>query len=390
MGSVTALVLGAFAAGAGAIHFAMVPSHADEWLAAGIFFAVIGAVQVAFAAALAFRPSRDVVLAGCLFSLGVLGVWAVARTSGLPFWPSAGETEPVTRVDAVTAAFEGAFLVVSAAALRWRPSVPRLAGLVPALGVVVVTTAVLVSPSAGNHAGYGEGAAAGHPEGTSAAAATGDGHGHAVAEGESASGSGSGSSAQEAALPGLASAAGGGSGHGDGTVVPDKPLAPEDRVTLADQLVTARATALRYPTVADAERDGYVMVTPYVPLIGAHYMKFSIVDNRFEIEAPEMLLYDGSAPDSKMVGLSYYQLAVDAPSGFAGPNDHWHQHIGLCLALRDGQPRVIGGERTTVAQCRAMGGFKSSGAGGWMVHAWVVPSWESPQGVFSAENPNLV
>jgi hypothetical protein len=24
-----------------------------------------------------------------------------------------------------------------------------------------------------------------------------------------------------------------------------------------------------------------------------------------------------------------------------------------------------------------------------MVHAWVVPSWESPAGVFSHENPNL-
>jgi hypothetical protein len=25
-----------------------------------------------------------------------------------------------------------------------------------------------------------------------------------------------------------------------------------------------------------------------------------------------------------------------------------------------------------------------------MVHAWVVPSWESPNGVFSHDNPNLV
>jgi hypothetical protein len=26
---------------------------------------------------------------------------------------------------------------------------------------------------------------------------------------------------------------------------------------------------------------------------------------------------------------------------------------------------------------------------GWMVHAWVVPGWESPRGVFSHENPDL-
>ena len=26
---------------------------------------------------------------------------------------------------------------------------------------------------------------------------------------------------------------------------------------------------------------------------------------------------------------------------------------------------------------------------GWMVHAWVVPGWDSPAGVFSHENPDL-
>ena len=26
---------------------------------------------------------------------------------------------------------------------------------------------------------------------------------------------------------------------------------------------------------------------------------------------------------------------------------------------------------------------------GWMVHAWVVPTWESPLGVFSHDNPNV-
>jgi hypothetical protein len=25
----------------------------------------------------------------------------------------------------------------------------------------------------------------------------------------------------------------------------------------------------------------------------------------------------------------------------------------------------------------------------WMVHAWVVPGWESPQGVFSHDNPDV-
>jgi hypothetical protein len=42
----------------------------------------------------------------------------------------------------------------------------------------------------------------------------------------------------------------------------------------------------------------------------------------------------------------------------------------------------------TSAQCAAAGGnFMAITT--WMVHAWVVPGWESPQGVFSHENPNL-
>ncbi len=42
----------------------------------------------------------------------------------------------------------------------------------------------------------------------------------------------------------------------------------------------------------------------------------------------------------------------------------------------------------TPAQCASVGGNYMA-ITGWMVHAWVVPSWESPAGVFSHENPNL-
>ncbi|MGZ6966930.1 MAG: hypothetical protein ACXVKN_04265, partial [Acidimicrobiia bacterium] len=43
----------------------------------------------------------------------------------------------------------------------------------------------------------------------------------------------------------------------------------------------------------------------------------------------------------------------------------------------------------TPKQCSQVGGtFMKQTI--WMVHAWVVPSWESPLGVFSHNNPNLV
>ena len=127
-------------------------------------------------------------------------------------------------------------------------------------------------------------------------------------------------------------------------------------------------------------------MTAYVPLIGAHYMRFANLVDGFDPAAPEMLLYDGTDPDSRIVGVSYFVVGGKEPAGFAGPNDHWHQHIGLCLK----GTLVVGGERVSEAECARRGGRKANNLDAWMVHAWVVPGWESPQGVFSPEHPGLV
>ncbi len=159
-------------------------------------------------------------------------------------------------------------------------------------------------------------------------------------------------------------------------------------VRLAEELALARETALSYPTAADAMAAGWVRVTTYVPGIAAHYMKFSLVDDRFEITQPEMLLYDGNGPEARMVGLSYYlRHSGDAEptQGFTGPNDHYHRHVGLCT----GPTGVIGDSTTTPEECQALGGRKATASNGWMSHAWVVPGCESPWGVFSGASPIL-
>jgi len=84
----------------------------------------------------------------------------------------------------------------------------------------------------------------------------------------------------------------------------------------------------------------------------------------------------------------------EAPEGFAGPNDHWHRHLNTCI--RSGSNGIAGIEvpfpadqDVTREMCEGVNGtFMESTV--WMVHAWVVPSWESPNGVFSHDNPNLV
>ena len=161
-------------------------------------------------------------------------------------------------------------------------------------------------------------------------------------------------------------------------------------VKLAKELATARAVAAKYPTAADATAGGWEKVTPYVPGIAAHYMKFSTVDGVFDVEQPEMLLYDGEGPDAHIVGLSYYMLheGTDEPTqGFTGPNDHFHRHVGLCTSKETGI--VIGDSTTSAEECAARGGRKADGSSGWMSHAWVVPGCESPWGVFSGANPIL-
>jgi hypothetical protein len=163
---------------------------------------------------------------------------------------------------------------------------------------------------------------------------------------------------------------------------------PEDCDALAKEIELARRTALRYPTAADATKAGWIRVTPYVPGIAAHYMNFGLVDGRFEVDKPEMILYDGNGPDARVVGLSYYVVLdgnAEPTQGFTGDNDHYHRHIGLCV----GPGGVIGDSTTTPEDCAARGGRKASGSNGWMSHAWVVPGCESPWGLFSGANPIL-
>jgi hypothetical protein len=171
---------------------------------------------------------------------------------------------------------------------------------------------------------------------------------------------------------------------------PDQPLDAPTRELLAQQLTAARAHALQYPTVADAEAAGYRLAGGFAPGSGAHYIGFQMTGSgTFDPNAAQSLIYDGTSPTSKIVGLMYYSMG-QAPDGFAGPNDHWHRHSHVCTKFTNGEIEVPfpADADVTKEQCSQVGGLFMS-VTGYMVHAWVVPGWESPQGVFSHENVNL-
>jgi hypothetical protein len=184
--------------------------------------------------------------------------------------------------------------------------------------------------------------------------------------------------------------------HNHSGLAPWQPLTdPATRAALATALEQAHLAALAAPTAADAVRQGYVQITPYIPGIGAHYLKVSYLLGPLDPAKPQMLLYAGNGPTAPVVGVSYLQLgpAASPPAGLPGPNDVWHYHAGLCRVSR----MIIPVAEPATTTCPLIGGTVgdlTSGLGGadsrlWMMHAWVVLGWESPWGTFSAANPEL-
>ena len=71
-------------------------------------------------------------------------------------------------------------------------------------------------------------------------------------------------------------------------------------------------------------------------------------------------------------------------TGLAGPNDTWHVHKDICLVYSAaGVDSPLGADHNaTKAECDAVKGSLLKQTG-YLLHVWVVPGYESPEGVFS-------
>jgi len=185
-------------------------------------------------------------------------------------------------------------------------------------------------------------------------------------------------------------------GHQAETNVFTQPLDPATRLLLQHQLTLARQAAMQYPTVRDAEAAGWSRSGPFAPGLGAHYFDFGgasgfagigVLDDA-QVLHPISLIYDGTKPDSRIAGLMYYSATMRIPQGFAGTNDIWHYHTNVCIVSgANGSINTPFGADTTVTQamCQSVhGGLLQKTQ--WMLHAWVVPGYDSPEGVFSHDN----
>jgi len=122
-----------------------------------------------------------------------------------------------------------------------------------------------------------------------------------------------------------------------------------------------KAATMQYQDFSKADAEGFIDVSGYVPQMGHHYLNPARVDDKFELEKPEILLY---APDAngnmEFLGVEYSILVDDPtnpgnpPEGFTGDQDEWHF-------------------REEMAQ--------------WQLHVWTVK--ENPDGIFAPHNPTL-
>lgn len=389
--------IAACAAGAAAIHLAMVPAHMAEWAPEGVAFVLTGWLQLAIAALVLVRSRRWVLHTSVISSAIFIGAYLVTRTVGAPFGPQQGVVEPRSFVDLACVLLEALMLGLSLVAL-WRPRLTAtwnhqamvLASIVPVAALLFATSAV-TSKSASNHAhGCPKGQiaapkptlASGSSAATTSTTLAADGHNHAgpacVPENDN----------------GFSLL-----GNGHHHAIVNNPLDPVTQAALDKQLAITREVALQYPTVASAEAAGYKKAGPYSPGLGSHYTRSTAAElnasgvmDEEALRHPLALLYFGNDPDSELVGFMYYSISPVEPTGFVGTNDVWHSHTDICLknAPGGGVDAPFGADlQATQEQCAQVGGFMLKQTQ-WMIHVWTVPGWDNLSGgVFQEENNKL-
>jgi hypothetical protein len=360
-------LLAASSIAAGVLHFAVSGEHYDVSWRHGLFFTLVAWLQLSWGVGVLVRPTRRLLVAGVVLNAGVVGVWFISRVWGVPVGPDAWTPESVTFADALASGLEAGIVLCSIGvlvrpALAGRPAsaafgVPGVAAAV--LGLAVVSS-VAVTPAF----------AAGHDHGVEAVDAS-------VASTPCGR---SGAPVFQGQNPGA---------HHHRGPVPWQAIRDADvRADLATQLRQAHDAAARAPNVLDAEAAGYRKLTDYLPCVGAHYVNDALyVTGEFDAAAPPILIYDGTRPGSRIVGLSYVVKSDTQPAGFAGPNDGWHTHSKFCISKTTGV--VLGDERTADRTCATAGGENIDLHRDWMMHAWVVHGWDSAWGIFSSEHPDL-
>jgi hypothetical protein len=151
--------------GAAIVHFAVVPTHWQEWMPAGLFFLSIALFQLIWARLVLVRTTTSVLAAGILVNVGAIALWALSRTLGAPFGPHAGEPELIRAAD-LCALLLQIYVVMAAGWVVYRG---HHGEPIPAFGNAIVLLGATAVVALASTVGVASGLQHGHPEQAGAA-----------------------------------------------------------------------------------------------------------------------------------------------------------------------------------------------------------------------------
>jgi hypothetical protein len=104
------------------VHLAYTSSHWQDWWAYGAFFLAMGVFQGLCVPAIVRWPRNTwVALAVIAGDLGIVGMYVLSRTAGVPMGPHEGVVEDAGAIDLAVTAAEVAIVVCLITLLRARP-----------------------------------------------------------------------------------------------------------------------------------------------------------------------------------------------------------------------------------------------------------------------------
>ncbi len=77
---------------AGVLHLYAAPEHLSAWWGYGAFFIAVGLAQLVFAGLLVRYRSPVVMTVGVVVTVGIVALYAVSRTRGIPLGPPLGHS----------------------------------------------------------------------------------------------------------------------------------------------------------------------------------------------------------------------------------------------------------------------------------------------------------
>ncbi|MCF6522841.1 hypothetical protein HOY81_07010 [Streptomyces sp. JJ36] len=175
--------LAAFAAlGSAGIHVAAGVDHYSSWWISGVFFYAAAVYQAVWGLSVLRTGGRPTMLLGLAGNAGILAVWAVSRTAGMPVGPHAGVPEHIGQAGVTSAVLEALVCLVALWHLvrpegRGFASTARAVLLAGAMSAAVTAAAVPAGQAALSHGHGADSAGHGDEHGDGHGDDHGDGHG---------------------------------------------------------------------------------------------------------------------------------------------------------------------------------------------------------------------